>query len=72
MVKILARQSGGAEEGTRGGTGKMGEREWEIQSSSYGINKPQGSEVEQREYSRWYCDSVVWGQTVATLVESTV
>ena len=52
MVKILARQSGGAEEGTRGGTGKMGEREWEIQASSYGINKSQGQKAQHKECSQ--------------------
>ena len=38
----------------------MGEGEWEIQASSDEMNKSQGLKVQHREYSQWYCNSVVW------------
>ena len=41
--------------------GKMGEGDWEVQASSYGMNKSQGWKVQHREYSHYDCsDSAVW------------
>ena len=35
-----------------GGMGKTGEKEWEIQASSYGINKSQGQKAQHKECSQ--------------------
>ena len=37
---------------------KMGDGEWEVQASGYGMNKSQRREVQHRDYSSWYCNSV--------------
>lgn len=34
------------------GAGKMGEEEWEVQASSYGMSKSQEHKVLHREYSQ--------------------
>ena len=54
-----------------GGMGKIGEGEWEIQASTYGMTKSWGYKAQHREYSQWYCNSIVWWQTVATAAENT-
>ena len=47
---------------------KMGAGEQEVQSSSYGMSKLQGWNVQHREYSRWYRNGFIWWQTAVTLV----
>lgn len=44
------------------GMGNLGKEDWEAQASGYGVSQSQGWMVQQREYGRWYWDSVVWGQ----------
>lgn len=39
--------------------GKMDERVWEIQVSSYEIKKSQEKEAQHKEHSQWYCNSDV-------------
>ena len=51
---MVVRRNGG------GKLRKMGEREWVIQSSSYGRNKSRELKAHHKEYSQWYCNSVVW------------
>ena len=42
-----------------GKMGEGGEGQWEVQVFSYGMNKSQGSKAQHREYSQWYCNSIV-------------
>ena len=44
--------------GRSGGMGKMNEGEWDIQASSYGMDKSQ--RIQHGAYSQWYCNSFVW------------
>ena len=40
--------------------GKISEGEYEIQASSYGMNKSWELKAQRREYGQWYCDNVEW------------
>ena len=43
-----------------GGMGEMGEGDWEIQASSYGMKKSWEQKARHREYSQLYGHKVVW------------
>ena len=38
----------------------MGDGEWEIKASGYGMNKSQGGKVQHQEYNQRYYNSTVW------------
>jgi len=40
------------------GLGQVAEGEWEVQTSSYGMNKSWEEKIQHKEYSQWYCNSV--------------
>lgn len=42
-----------------GGMDKMGEGEWKIQVSSYGMNKSGKQKVQHRAYGHWYCNIII-------------
>ena len=50
--------------------GKMGEGEWEVWASSYGLNECHGNKKYSVGNNRWYYNSIIWGQMLATIVVS--
>ena len=50
------------------GAGEVSGEDRQVQTSSYKINKSRGCTLWHREYSQWYCNSVLWEQMVTRLI----